>query len=279
MCICISIIVPLYNKEKCIRNTIKSVLNQTYGSFELLVIDDGSTDNSAKVISEFTDTRIKYYYKGNGGVSSARNYGIGKSSNEWIMFLDADDTLEPDCLSTLLRPIKSNSFIDISTSNFYQKKDGRKRVAVSYNGDGIVRSNYKWLFLEKYRLRAGSFLIKKELVKKYRFDERLSRFEDMKCILQWVNNATIYASSTPVMTYNTDNCSLSRIGTNASRDYIFNMTFCGKGFWEKCQLGKLLYLGWVGYPNKRKFIVEKYWKYAGYAVVAKIKMLINHFAL
>jgi glycosyltransferase involved in cell wall biosynthesis len=93
-----SVIIPLFNKEKSIRSTIESVLNQTYPNFELVLVNDGSTDNSLIAASSFNDTRIKILNKDNGGVSSARNRGIELSQNQYIVFLDADDLWLPYCL-------------------------------------------------------------------------------------------------------------------------------------------------------------------------------------
>lgn len=89
-----SIIIPLYNKESYISKAISSVLSQTYTKFELIVVDDGSTDNSCKVVESFTDARIKLIKKNNGGASSARNYGIQAAQYKYIAFLDADDYWE-----------------------------------------------------------------------------------------------------------------------------------------------------------------------------------------
>ena len=88
----VSVIIPLYNKEHYIESTIQSVLQQTYNDFEIIIIDDGSTDNSAQKTKAFNDSRIRFYYQENQGVSSARNYGIKVSKGEFITFLDADDT-------------------------------------------------------------------------------------------------------------------------------------------------------------------------------------------
>lgn len=91
----ISIIVPIYNVEKYIRKCIDSILNQSYINFELLLIDDGSTDSSFNICKEYesTDKRVKVYHKKNGGVSSARNMGLEKAKGEWITFIDSDDYL------------------------------------------------------------------------------------------------------------------------------------------------------------------------------------------
>jgi len=86
-----SIIIPLFNKEESVKNTIQSVLNQSYQGFELIIVNDGSTDNSLEVVTEIKDERIRIYNIPNGGVSNARNYGISVSNYEYITFLDADD--------------------------------------------------------------------------------------------------------------------------------------------------------------------------------------------
>ncbi|WP_343707620.1 glycosyltransferase family A protein [Flavobacterium sp.] len=86
-----SIVVPLYNKEKSVPRAIESVLEQSYTNFELIIVNDGSTDDSLNVVGNIKDERIKIINKKNGGVSSARNVGIENANSEWICFLDADD--------------------------------------------------------------------------------------------------------------------------------------------------------------------------------------------
>ena len=98
----ISIIVPLYNKEKFIETTINSVLQQTYKDFELIIVDDGSTDDSAAIVEAIKDPRIRLIKKKNEGVSAARNFGISKSNGEWLLFLDADDELAENALARFI---------------------------------------------------------------------------------------------------------------------------------------------------------------------------------
>ena len=86
-----SIIIPLYNKELSVGNTIHSVLNQRFQDFEVLVVNDGSTDNSAKAVEKINDARIRLITQTNVGVSAARNRGITEAKFEWIAFLDSDD--------------------------------------------------------------------------------------------------------------------------------------------------------------------------------------------
>lgn len=97
----ISVIIPLYNKEKFIAKTLKSVLSQSFSDFEVLIIDDGSTDKSFAIAKEFTDERIVFLSKENEGVSATRNLGIEKSSGKFIVFLDADDIWRNDFLETI----------------------------------------------------------------------------------------------------------------------------------------------------------------------------------
>ena len=86
-----SIIIPLYNKENYIENTLKSVLNQSFIDFEIIIVNDGSTDNSEQIVFQFNDKRIHYFHKKNEGVSIARNFGIEQARSNFICFLDADD--------------------------------------------------------------------------------------------------------------------------------------------------------------------------------------------
>ena len=100
-----SVIVPLYNKENYIKATLKSVLQQTYTDFEIIIVDDGSTDKSAAIVKEFQDARIKYFYQENLGASQARNKAIMLASGEYLALLDADDLWYPNHLQVINRLI------------------------------------------------------------------------------------------------------------------------------------------------------------------------------
>ncbi len=103
----VSVIIPLYNKEPYISRTLNSVLCQTFQDFEIIVVDDGSTDKSAEMVKSFTDPRILLIQQENKGVSVARNRGVKESNSNLITFLDADDEWEPKFLETILR-LKEN---------------------------------------------------------------------------------------------------------------------------------------------------------------------------
>ncbi len=112
----ISIIVPIYNVEKYLRQCLDSIQNQTYQNFECLLINDGSPDNSADICREYVekDSRFKYFEKENGGLSDARNYGTRQSKGSYLTFVDSDDWLEHDALDRLYGALrKGNADISI----------------------------------------------------------------------------------------------------------------------------------------------------------------------
>lgn len=116
----ISVIVPIYNIENYVQSCIESILAQTYTNFELLLIDDGSTDNSGNICEEYAlkDSRIKVFHKSNGGLTSARNYGLEHASGEWITHIDGDDWIAPNMFEILLKTAVKDK-ADIVFCDFY----------------------------------------------------------------------------------------------------------------------------------------------------------------
>jgi len=102
-----SLIIPTYNRAEFLLKTIQSVLDQDYKIFEIIIVDDGSTDETAVVVGEFDDDRIKYLHKKNEERAIARNYGIQNAKGEYITFLDSDDALYPNCFAEALALIKA----------------------------------------------------------------------------------------------------------------------------------------------------------------------------
>lgn len=117
----ISIVIPLYNKEKQIDHTLKSVFNQKFQNFEIVIVNDGSTDNSLSVVSQFKDARIRVINQTNAGVSAARNRGIKEAYGEWIAFLDADDEWDSDYLATQHDMSIKFPDADVLATNYYFK--------------------------------------------------------------------------------------------------------------------------------------------------------------
>lgn len=116
----VSILLPVYNVEKFLEKCIVSILNQTYTNFELILVNDGSTDSSLEICRrmEKQDSRIRVVDKPNGGLSSARNAGLEAAQGEYILFLDSDDWIEPDMLECLYS-LMTEHHADLSVCNFY----------------------------------------------------------------------------------------------------------------------------------------------------------------
>lgn len=127
-----SVIIPLFNKEKSISSTIESVLNQNYKFFELIIINDGSTDNSLGVAKSFQDERIRIISKPNGGVSSARNFGVNLAKSDIIIFLDADDLWIPEALTEFVALMTEFPEADVFAANFSILKNTYYKVNKRY---------------------------------------------------------------------------------------------------------------------------------------------------
>lgn len=110
----ISIITPTYNRSLLIPRMIKSVLDQSYTNWELIIVDDGSTDNTKDVIARIQDDRIKYFYTDNSGSADSRNYGVAQASSDFIIFLDSDDEAKPEWLEVLLNTAEESNATIVS---------------------------------------------------------------------------------------------------------------------------------------------------------------------
>ncbi len=114
----ISIIVPVYNVEKYLKKCVDSIVNQTYKNLEIILVDDGATDNSGKICDELVelDNRIKVYHKKNGGLSDARNYGVERATGDYIGFVDSDDYIDAEMYEKLYEAIKKEN-VDVAECN------------------------------------------------------------------------------------------------------------------------------------------------------------------
>lgn len=130
-----SIVAPVYNVEPYLPNFIDSVIGQTFTDWELLLVDDGSTDKSGKICDDYAlqDERIKVIHKSNGGVSSARNAGLKEMKGEWVLMPDPDDELPPDSLETLYK--NTSDEIDLVSASYLWYKEGRYRIPVNQSFD------------------------------------------------------------------------------------------------------------------------------------------------
>ena len=139
-----SIIIPIYNSEKYLHKLLESVINQTYKDIEIILVNDGSTDNSLNICEEFRsrDNRIKICNKANGGVSSARNEGIETATGEYITFIDADDYIDKNYIEMLVNNIEDGYLIKIFNNKKLDFNNIRFDLNTSYMEDTIFVMQY-----------------------------------------------------------------------------------------------------------------------------------------
>jgi len=136
-----SIVVPTYNRESFIAKTIQSVLNQTYSNFELIIVDDGSTDNTEKFVKNVKDKRIKFFKKENKERGAARNYGTNKAKGDYITFLDSDDLLYSKYLEEANLFIASNNGINIFHQLFEVRNNSDRLIqSADYSNSNVFKS-------------------------------------------------------------------------------------------------------------------------------------------
>lgn len=181
----ISIIIPVYNLEKYIEPCLESVLNQTYNSFEVIIVNDGSIDNSLIICNQLAknDKRINIITQSNQGVSSARNHGLDESHGDYITFIDGDDTIDKDYLFELYNGIKHSDISACSFKNiFFDDK-----VTVSEQLDEIYDFKQTDHVLENFECSCGK-LFKRSIIDNYelRFDTNYKYGEDTDFVYRYL---------------------------------------------------------------------------------------------
>lgn len=184
----ISIIVPVYNGEDCISETLNSLVTQTFKNFEVIIVNDGSIDNTHEIVSNFCskDDRFKFFNKENGGVASARNFGLTKSKGKFIIHHDAGDTRPPDSLEILYkRIIETNS--DIVFGDYLVANEKlANRVSQSFSGNYM--DFIQGVLNDKYHAGLWNKLIKSELYRGIQFEEDVNYMEDMLLLVKMMSN-------------------------------------------------------------------------------------------
>lgn len=164
----ISVVVPLYNKEETIERCVRSVLRQRLRDFELIIIDDASTDNSLHKVRNFDDSRIRLYTKENGGAASARNLGILKSKFDYVAFLDADDEWEDNHLEIVYALYRAAPHAVLFGTAYQRVSNGKILNRVQYKGmlpDSPIIWHYIEAFLKTMPLsNSSSTVVKKNIL-------------------------------------------------------------------------------------------------------------------
>ena len=172
----VDIIIPAYNQGDYLKESVESALAQTWENLEIIIVDDGSTDDTAKVGRSFADPRVTYIYHDNKGLSGARNTGLGHSTGEYVSFLDSDDLFFPTKIQNLLSLFDQNPEIGLAAGDSTLIDDHGQPIGKTY-GDGLPNNPTGWL--QGNRFHVGAVLVKKEWLDKVEpFDESLRACED-----------------------------------------------------------------------------------------------------
>lgn len=214
----ISIIIPIYNCDKYIKNCVNSLLNQTYSNIEIILIDDGSTDESSSTCKEMEnlDSRVSFYHQDNKGVSSARNYGIKMSKGTFICFVDCDDWVDENYCMTLLKGFKDD--IQLSVVGIEQRKNLDKvkyKLIENYEYQNRTEA-YKSIFRDRNFFGFPvNKLYKKSIIQELGdkpFDENIHACEDTLFNCRYLEKCTKIAyNKTPLYFYYQRNDSATKI--------------------------------------------------------------------
>ena len=231
----VSIVIPVYNAEKYIRECIESALNQTYKNIEIIAVDDGSNDNSLKILQTFSD-KIKIISKKNGGTATALNEGIKKITGQWFKWLSADDVLYLDGVKELMKEVekikdKKNTILytnyDIIDSN---SKVIKQFIEPNYNN--LSTFDFNVILLDHYIGNGTTSLIHKSALDEYGyFDESVGFAEDYELWLRFclLHNCRLHLVPKILAKYRVHKAQLSSAkmdkaleNTNKIRKYILN---------------------------------------------------------
>lgn len=252
----VSVIIPIYNTSKYLPACLDSVLTQTHQNLEIILVDDGSTDDSSKIADDYAkkDQRIKVIHQKNGGQSSARNRGLKEATGEYLCFIDSDDIIDKDFVKELLSPYKEKNFA-LSVCGMHYKRLKQKSAENVYINSlrprrktGSQKAYILYLLAIDGRLYSSvNKLFQTKIAKKCSFNESLNFSEDSRFVLNYLKQSTgeIAFILKPLYIYNFGT-ETSTIKTSATK-------------WQNWQDFYIFLKTWLG---KNPSLSEKFWLHA-----------------
>lgn len=200
----ISIVLPSFNRAHILPKAVESILRQTYKDFELIIVDDGSSDNTCEVVKGFNDDRIVYVHQENAGACVARNNGIDHARGEYIAFQDSDDIWHEDKLEKQLTTLR-NTGADVVFCRMNRMSDGKNVGLVSdYFHEGFLSKEELPMSIGTQTLMGKSIVFKQE-----KFDSEMPRFQEFELLVRAQKNYSIYCMEEPLVDYIIQTDSLS----------------------------------------------------------------------
>ena len=250
----VSIIIPIYNTKKYFKTCLDSVINQTYQNLEIILVDDGSTDDSGKIADDYAkkDKRIKVIHQKNQGQSTARNVGLKKATGNYISFVDSDDELNKNFIKELLQLYQKNPKTSLTSCGFLRKYLNTKQKEILYikpSSKKIPKESPKAYILRLLAIDGRLYssvnkLYRADIAKTLKFDQTLNFAEDTKFVLDYLQktNKEISFILKPLYIYNfgSENSTINKSSLK----------------WQNWQTSYQNLKNWVG-PNPT--IKEKFW--------------------
>lgn len=185
----VSVIIPTYNRAYILMDAVKSILSQTYRNWEILIVDDGSSDNTESLIASIGDPRIRFYRQANKGPSAARNHGVARAKGEWIVYLDSDDVLYPNYLEVMLVWLRNNpkAVYAIPRADRMLELYQNNRLIKSINDSDDIPEDVstKDIFMKRFHFSCDGFIHKRGLFDgTIQWDEKLRHMEEWDLAMQ-----------------------------------------------------------------------------------------------
>lgn len=269
----VSVVIPAYNTEVNIERCLISLINQSYTNIEIIVVDDGSKDGTAKVVKQIStkDSRIKYLYQPNKGVSCARNKGINASKGEYIIFVDADDYIEQGGIEILVNGIEEKK-VDVVYFEYYYEKNNKKTKSNSRLDYKFYTGGEKIALIEQ--MCKGQFfasvwrgIYRATLVKRIKFRE-LDFAEDMLFNIEYLlmcNSAFLCNNSVYHYIYNSESA-LNYLQNDLS--HTINVIDVLNDVYKKANDKRLNNAYQEAVHATCKKIVDMNWRYSGFKLWA-----------
>lgn len=220
-----SVVIPLYNKEQSIVNTLLSVLNQSYQSFEIVIINDGSTDSSVDAVKTIKDERVRLINQKNKGVSAARNKGIQESKYEWIAFLDGDDLWEMNHLKEVIKMMNLFPYNKIYVTSF-EYSDKREMYKNERKSSIFKIEDYFKEAIDEILLWTSIVVLHKECVEKVGgFNINLNRGEDLDLWARLAKNYRIIKSTKITAIYRVDAENRTNLSKKLKNTHVYYFNF------------------------------------------------------
>lgn len=286
----ISIIIPTYNRADTLPRTIQSILNQTWQNFEMVIVDDGSTDTTSEILNQYTDKRIKVLkHKVNKGVTAAKNTGLNNISGDWFTVVDSDDELVPDALECVIDvPLNTDQTITKVTCN------GIDSITNEFTGRGLDHDQY---IDEKVIISgiSGDFwgLTRTDLLGTDRFVENMSGVEDTLWFKIYEKARIYYLHKAPLIvhTEGVDRVSNKKKNLNAQAKfynelikddfYLGKIEMYNPRYYKKICSTAVVYLACAGNKETaRKYAmrlknIDKRFHYAAFILIAMPSKLVR----